>query len=174
MIIHRKMTVLAALLAICLLLAACGSSSNSKSSSGSVTLNVSAAASLMSSFEALGKQFETANPTVKVVFNFAGSNTLAQQITQGAPFGVFASADTQTMQKVIKEVNTPVTFANNKVAVIIPAANPGKITTLKDLANPGIKIAVADPSVPVGNYTVEVLNKMAASPEYGPSWKRRP
>ncbi len=171
MIIYHKVRLLAPLLAICLLLAACGSSSSSKSSSGSVTLNVSAAASLMASFETLGKQFETANPTVKVVFNFAGSNTLAQQINQGAPFNVFASADTQTMQKVIKEVNTPVTFAHNKVAVIIPAANPGKITTLKDLANPGVKIAVADPSVPVGNYTLEVLNKMGASPEYGPSYE---
>ena len=52
------------------------------------------------------------------------------------------------------------TFAHNQVAVIIPASNPGHITTLKDLANPGVKIAVADPSVPVGNYTLEVLNKM--------------
>jgi molybdate transport system substrate-binding protein len=136
-----------------------------------VTLNVSAAASLTASFEEIGKQFEAANPTVKIVFNFAGSNTLAQQITQGAPFNVFASADTQTMDKVINEVNTPVTFAHNQVTVIIPAANPGKIATLKDLAIPGKKIAAADSSVPVGNYTLEVLSNMSASPEYGPSYE---
>jgi molybdate transport system substrate-binding protein len=172
MIVNRKLRLLAPLVAICLLVACAGcSSSSSKSSSGNVTLNVSAAASLMGSFQTLGKQFETANPNVKVVFNFAGSNTLAQQITQGAPFNVFASADTQTMGRVTKDVNSPVTFAHNKVTVIIPAANPGHITTLKDLANPGIKIAVADPSVPVGNYTLEVLNNMAASPEYGPSYE---
>jgi molybdate transport system substrate-binding protein len=169
---YRRMRVFVPFVGICLLLAACGGGSSSSSSSSSkVTLNVSAAASLMSSFETLGTQFETANPNVHVVFNFAGSNTLAQQINQGAPFSVFASADTQTMDRVAKEVNPAVTFANNKVAVIIPASNPGKITTLKDLANPGIKIAVADPSVPVGNYTLQVLTKMAASPEYGPSYE---
>jgi molybdate transport system substrate-binding protein len=156
---------------VCLLLAACGSSSSSSSSSSHATLNVSAAASLTTSFEAIGTQFKAKNPNVNVVFNFAGSNTLAQQINQGAPFNVFASADTQTMDKVTAEVSSSVTFAHNKVTVIIPASNPGKITTLKDLGNPGIKIAAADPSVPVGNYTLEVLHNMAASPEYGPSYE---
>jgi molybdate transport system substrate-binding protein len=171
MTVRHRRALVPVLLAVLVLLAACGSSSGSKSSSGHVTMNVSAAASLMASFTTLGQQFEAANANTSVVFNFAGSNTLAQQITQGSPFNVFASADTQTMDKVTKEVNTPVTFAHNQVAVIIPASNPGHITTLKDLANPGIKIAVADPSVPAGNYTLEVLNKMGASPEYGPSYE---
>jgi molybdate transport system substrate-binding protein len=185
MTIKRRMRVLAPLVAVGLLVAGCGSSSSSSSSTtaqasnssttnGSaspVTLNVSAAASLTAAFQTLGDQFHAANPNVKVVFNFAGSNTLATQITQGAPFNVFASADTQTMDKVTADVNAPVTFAHNQVAVIIPASNPAHIATLKDLANPGVKIAVADPSVPVGNYTLEVLNNMAASPEYGPSYE---
>jgi molybdate transport system substrate-binding protein len=172
MTVKRKRNLFAPLLAVCLVLAAaCSSSSHSSSSSGNVTLNVPAAASLMASFTALGKDFEAANPNVKVVFNFAGSNTLAQQINQGAPFNVFASADTQTMDKVIKEVNTPVTFAFNKLTVIVPASNPAHITSLQDLAKPGVKIAVADPGVPVGNYTLEVLNKMGASSEYGPSYE---
>ena len=170
------------LVAACMLLASCGSSSTSSSSSGSttptstptaapVTLNVFGAASLTAAFGEIKTQYEAANPNVTITYNFAGSNTLATQITQGAPADVFASADTKNMQKVSTLVNTPQTFAKNKVVVIIPANNPGNIKTLHDLANKGVKIAVAGPSVPVGNYTLEVLSKMGQSSEYGPAYE---
>jgi molybdate transport system substrate-binding protein len=168
------------LVAVCMLLASCGSSSSSnRSSSGSsttptpapVTLNVFAAASLTAAFGEIKTQYEAANPNVTVTNNFAGSNTLATQITQGAPADVFASADTTNMDKVSSQVNTPQTFVKNKVVVIVPANNPGNIKTLHDLANPGVKIAVAGPSVPVGNYTLEVLSKMGQSSEYGPAYE---
>jgi molybdate transport system substrate-binding protein len=136
-----------------------------------VTLNVFAAASLTAAFGEIKTKYEAANPNVTVTYNFAGSNTLATQITQGAPADVFASADTKNMEKVNTLVNTPQTFAKNKVVVIIPANNPGNIKTLHDLANKGVKIAVAGPSVPVGNYTLEVLSKMGQSSEYGPAYE---
>jgi molybdate transport system substrate-binding protein len=173
--------VLFLLVAICMLLVSCGSSSSSSGSTtptstptqAPVTLNVFAAASLTKAFEEIKTQFEAANPNVTVTFNFAGSNTLVQQITNGAPAAVFASADTPNMEKLVKPglVNTPQTFAKNKVVVILPAKNPGNIKTLHDLANKGVKIAVAGPSVPVGNYTLEVLNKMGQSSEYGPAYE---
>ena len=59
-----------------------------------------AAASLTETFTALGKQFETDNPGVTVKFNFAGSSDLAQQIVNGAPADVFASASDATMKTV--------------------------------------------------------------------------
>jgi molybdate transport system substrate-binding protein len=175
----RYLYTLFALLLACMLLASCGSSSSSSSSSGSsttptpapVTLNVFAAASLTAAFGEIKTQYEAANPNVTVTNNLAGSNTLATQITQGAPADVFASADTVNMKKVSSQVNTPQTFAKNKVVVIVPAKNPGNIKTLHDLANPGVKIAVAGPSVPVGNYTLEVLSKMGQSSEYGPAYE---
>ena len=169
------------LVAVCMLLASCGSSSTSSSSSSTtptstptpapVTLNVFGAASLTAAFGEIKTKFEAANPNVTVTYNFAGSNTLATQITNGAPADVFASADTNNMQKVNTLVNTPQTFARNNVVVIIPAKNPGNIKTLHDLANKGVKIAVAGPSVPVGNYTLEVLSKMGQSSEYGPAYE---
>ena len=170
------------LVAVCMLLASCGSSSSSNSSSSGssttptpsaapVTLNVFGAASLTAAFGEIKTKFEAANPNVTVTYNFAGSNTLATQITNGAPADVFASADTNNMQKVNTLVNTPQTFARNNVVVIIPANNPGNIKTLHDLANKGVKIAVAGPSVPVGNYTLEVLSKMGQSSEYGPAYE---
>ena len=157
-----------------LLLAACGGGSKSTTSTTSTTpsgsINVSAAASLTSAFEAIGKDYMAANAGTTVKFNFAGSNTLAEQINQGAPVDVFASADPKNMQDAAGELHASQTFATNELIVIVPASNPGHIDNLKDLANPGVKIAVADASVPVGGYTLEVLDNMAKSSEYGPSY----
>ena len=168
--------VLFLLVAVCMLLASCGSSSSNSSTTPTptaapVTLNVFGAASLTAAFGEIKTKFEAANPNVTVTYNFNGSNTLATQISQGAPADVFASADTKNMAKVSSLVNTPQTFVRNKVVVIVPANNPGNIKTLHDLAIKGIKIAVAGPSVPVGNYTLEVLNKMGQSSEYGPAYE---
>ena len=99
------------------------------SSQPSGKINVFAAASLTTAFEALGKDYMDANPDVTVSFNFAGSNTLAQQIDQGAPVDVFASADTTNMEEAATELNQPQTFATNELTVIIPSANPGNSTT---------------------------------------------
>src|ERR1700687_1048769 len=127
------------LVAVCMLLASCGSSSSGSSTTPTpapVTLNVFAAASLTAAFGEIKTQYEAANPNVTVTNNFAGSNTLATQITQGAPADVFASADTTNMDKVSSQVNSPQTFVKNKVVVIVPVNNPGNIKTLHDLANP--------------------------------------
>ena len=67
-------------------------------------LLVSAAASLTNAFKEVGKQFEAANPGVKVIFNFGASGALLQQIDKGAPVDVFASADQKTMDQA-KEKN---------------------------------------------------------------------
>ena len=171
----RSLHVLFALFATGLVLTACGGSGSGDSSNSDapVALDIFAAASLTEAFTTIKTNYEEANPKVILTFNFAGSNTLSQQILAGAPADVFASADTQNMDKVTKEdlVNDPQVFAKNKLEVIVPKANPGNITTLKDLANPGVKIAVADASVPVGQYTLEVLGKMGKSSEYGAAYE---
>ena len=170
------------LVVVCMLLASCGSSSSNSSSAPNatssttaspVTLDVFGAASLKVAFDEIKTKFEAANPNVTVTYNFGGSNTLAQQITSGAPADVFASADTNNMTKVSSLVNTPQIFAKNTVIVIIPANNPGNIKSLHDLANKGVKIAVANSSVPVGYYTLEVLHKIGQNDEqYGVAYER--
>ena len=56
-------------------------------------ITVSAAANLIPAFEEIGQQFE-AETGINVIYNFGSSGNLAQQIEQGAPVDVFASADT--------------------------------------------------------------------------------
>jgi molybdate transport system substrate-binding protein len=140
------------------------------------TLTVFAAASLTESFTEIGKQFEAANPGVKVTFNFAGSQQLRAQLEQGAKADVFASANTKEMTTAIISDSLVVsgtqrTFVTNRLAVILPKSNPGKITSLADLARPGLKLDFADPSVPVGQYALDMLTKMSQDATFGATFK---
>jgi molybdate transport system substrate-binding protein len=141
------------------------------------TLTVFAAASLTESFGDIGKQFEVAHPGVKVILNLAGSQQLRAQFEQGARADVFASANTKEMNAAITAAlvvsGTERTFALNRLVVIYPKNNPGKITTLADLARPGIKLDIADPSGPVGQYTLDMLSKMSRDAAFGSNFQER-
>lgn len=137
------------------------------------TLIVFAAASLTDAFEEIGAAFEAATPGVEVVFNFAGSSTLAAQILQGAPADVFASASDAQMLLVAEDTltaDTPVTFARNQLALIVPADNPAAIDDLRDMADSGVQLVVAAPGVPVREYTNTLLDALADDPAYGPDY----
>ncbi|MGI8916329.1 MAG: molybdate ABC transporter substrate-binding protein [Chloroflexota bacterium] len=134
------------------------------------TVTVFAAASLTDAFKALGAVLQQANPGSTVTFNFGGSPTLRTQLAQGAHADVFASADAPNMQGAQKEGSisgSPTIFAQNKLTVIVPAANPAGITTLQDLAKPGVKLDLAEAAVPVGNYARQAFAKMGQDPGFG-------
>jgi molybdate transport system substrate-binding protein len=165
-----RRTALVALAAVAALtLAACGDDSPAASSSGSSTANLSGtinvftAASLTGSFTQLGKDFEKAHPGVKVTFNFAGSSALAQQINQGAPADVFASAAPKNMDQVTDK-NTPTTFVRNTLEIAVPTGNPGKITGLKDFADKNKKIALCAAQVPCGAAADKVFKAVGITP----------
>lgn len=146
-----------------------------RSAAGSTGLTVFAASSLKDAFTAASREFRAANPTVnEVLFNFAGSQQLVGQLQQGAPGDVFASADKATMDKAVAAGvidGQPRELARNVLVVALPHDNPGHIQTLSDLARAGVKLSLADPSVPVGAYTVQALDKLAADPAYGAGFK---
>ena len=95
-------------------------------------------------------------------FSFAGSNTLAAQIRQGAPADVFASANMTLPQKLHDDgfCSKPVVFTRNTLVVIVPRANPADVKSVYDLRRKGIKLVIADKGVPVGSYTLQVLKNM--------------
>jgi len=139
------------------------------------TLIVFAAASLTESFAEVKSAFEKANPGVTVQYNFAGSQALVTQLTQGAKADVFASADQANMDNATKggviAAGTPVIFARNKLVIIVPKDNRAGIQSAKDLAKPGVKFDTAQMSVPVGTYTQQVLDNFGKLPEYGADFK---
>ncbi len=98
-------------------------------------------------------------------FSFAASNTLAQQIRQGAPADVFASADTLNPQALYNDrlCSKPRVFATNKLVVVHPRSNPANVRTVFDLKRPGVKVVIARQGVPVGNYTRQILRNLGLS-----------
>lgn len=133
------------------------------------SVTVFAAASLTEAFTALGKTFEQQHSGVTVRFNFAGSQVLATQMEQGARADVFASADQRWMKYAEDRkllAAAPVTFARNRLVLVIPRSNPGGIERLQDLARPGLKLVLAGRQVPAGAYSREALSRLGGAPGF--------
>lgn len=151
----RRVAGAAAAAAALVLLAGCGAGGQDDQAGDgqSQTLTVFAAASLTDTFGELETQFEQANPGADVTLNFAGSSALAQQINQGAPADVFASADENNMKKVTDPGNArgePVVFATNTLQIATAPQNPEQIASLQDLTKPDLRTVVCAPQVPCG------------------------
>jgi molybdate transport system substrate-binding protein len=131
-----------------------------KSTRAQAGVTVYAAASLTAVFPAIDKGN---------TFSFAGSNALATQITNGAPADVFASANTTLPAQLFASgvVEKPVVFTRNTLVIVVPKANPAGIKSIYDLSKPGVKIDVANSAVPVGSYTLQVLDQMGLRSSVG-------
>ena len=134
-------------------------------------ITVFAAASLTEPFQKISQQFEAQHAEAKVTLVFAGSQQLANQISEGAAVDVFASANTKQMDMLVSagkvlagEVQV---FASNRLVVAAPAANPAGLDELSDLATPGLRLVLAAKEVPVGQYTLEFLDKAAQDSAFG-------
>jgi molybdate transport system substrate-binding protein len=139
------------------------------------TLQVFAAASLTGAFAEIGTRFAAAPGGAPVVFNFGGSNQLATQIGEGAPADVFASANRPQMQVAIDSgrivSGTQQTFVRNRLVVVLPGDNRAGITNLQDLARPGVKLVLAAREVPIGQYSLDFLDKAEAEGSHGEGFR---
>jgi len=133
--------------------------------SSAETITVSAAASLTNAYTEVGKAFEAKHPGDKVELNFGASGALLQQILQGAPVDVFASADQATMDKaqaegMIKE-GTRADFIGNGLVLIVPIDSKLNITSMKDLTTDQVKhVAMGNPdTTPNARYAKAAMQK---------------
>ena len=144
---------------------ASASASASTEAAAPVELNVFAAASLNKAFpEIADTVLKESDPNIKVTFNFQGSSTLVDQMKEGAPADVFASADQKNMTKAsdAKLVDSPKPFASNVLTLIVPKGNPAKITGL-DSSLDGKKLVVCAQGVPCGNATKQLADKLGVT-----------
>jgi molybdate transport system substrate-binding protein len=149
---------LAVAFATTLAVSSCGSGSRDPGRSGEEIV-VFAAASLTEAFPDVAAAFGRENKRVRVSFNFGPSDGLATGIENGAPADIFASASPRWMDRV---ATTPgvidrAVFARNRLAVIVPVENAARIGELSDLARPGVKLVLAAPAAPAGQYAREML-----------------
>lgn len=142
-----RRTTLAAMLAAAVALAA---------PAAAQAVNVYAATSLTNVFGALDKAPK---------YSFGGSNTLQLQIERGAPADVFASASPHEAQTLFHEglCSRPVTFAINRLVLLIPNANPGSVTSVYALRTGGRRLSIGQAGVPIGAYTRLLLKRLRLS-----------
>lgn len=151
--------------------AGCGSDDASEHTGAgpvSGTVTVFAAASLTETFTELGEQFEAAHPGVKVIYSFGASSALAEQINQGAPADVFASAAPKNMQQVRDKgevTAAPVTFVRNRLEIAVPKGNPGHITGLADFGRTEPKLALCAEQAPCGAAARTVFTTAGITPQ---------
>lgn len=128
-------------------------------------LIVSAAASLTDAFQNIGNAYQSRYPDDKVTFNFAASDVLLQQIVQGAPADVFASADQIAMDKAVTAkavaTTTRADFAANQIVLVTARDSALPLRKLQDLTSAAVKrVTYGDPaSVPAGRYTRSLLQQ---------------
>lgn len=161
---HRRLAAaLAVLFLLAPTLAGCGGDSG-----GRTQLTVLAAASLTETFEQLEESFEKEHPDVDVVISFGSSSALAEQINQGSPADVIATADDNSIGLVADDGNleaAPTKFATNTLVVVTPPDNPADVSSVGDLA--AADFVICDPSVPCGSAAQAILDNagVAATPK---------
>ena len=146
---------LSVMLALLVSLAACGDDGVGVTGDGEPegTVLVFAAASLTDAFAEIEVAFEAAHPGVDVMVNTAGSSALREQILEGAPADVFASANRPNIDQLMAagEVAGEVeVLATNSLQIVVPAGNPGGVTGVQDLARPELLIGLCAEGVPCG------------------------
>jgi molybdate transport system substrate-binding protein len=138
-------------------------------------LTIFAASSLTEPFSEIISILEQRHPQIDYLLNLAGSQQLAQQINEGAPADVFASANLAQMGTGIErgkiDPASIQSFATNRLVIIFPESNPGNLGKLEDLTQPGLRILLAAPEVPVGQYSLEFLEKASTEHTLGVAFK---
>ncbi len=164
----RRIATLATTLLLVLPLAACGDDDEDGGSGDSggdpKELTVLAAASLTDVFETMADDFEADNDA-EVTFSFGSSTGLAEQVADGAPGDVLATAD-QTSMQVAEDAGVTgdvETFATNVLVIVTPPDNPAGIESLADLEG-ATWVRCAD-DVPCGRVALGVLEASGITAE---------
>lgn len=140
---------------------------------------VFAAASLESALTRIAQDYEAEHENVKLTFTFDSSGTLKTQIEQGAVCDLFVSAAQKQMNQLDSRdttgantqgldfvySDTRIDLLENQVVLAVPPENPGKINSFTDLAIGDFLLCIGNEDVPVGAYSLEILDYLGCSVE---------
>jgi len=162
-IVKQLSIAFAVLLVACL--TGCKSKTEQNSRAESQSLTIAAASNLTEALAEIGPRFNSKSG-IRVVFSFGATADLAKQIENGAPFDVFAAADTEHVEQLeLKGLLTPGTralYARGRLVMWLPPGGSLKATRIEDITNKEFeRIAIAKPDVaPYGRAAVESLKAL--------------
>jgi molybdate transport system substrate-binding protein len=157
--------------------AGCGSKPSYESSSRPVaaklavaeksTITVLVPCGQVGPFSRISKLYEQQHPGVKIEWEQDNIVVMTKKVLDGkAKPDAFLSMSDLEMDQIQKAGllmdGTRAKIAENSLAIVIPAANPGGVNGIEDFAKPSVKlIAVPDPDRNgVGKHTKEALEKL--------------
>lgn len=140
-------------------------------SGGKSELTVFAAASLSEALLEIATNYEAENENVKIIFNFDSSGTLKTQIQEGAECDLFISAAQKQMNQLdvtkdekanpekLNFINaaTRIDILENKVVLAVADDNPSGLSSFEEIIEKCDLIALGNDDVPVGQYSIEIL-----------------
>jgi molybdate transport system substrate-binding protein len=127
-------------------------------------LIIAAASSLRFAFPEISKEFER-NTGMKVIMTYGSSGMFAQQIENGAPYDLFASANMAYIERLKNQNllmnNSIKTYALGRIVLAVNKESGANISNLEGLLNPKVrKVAIANPDhAPYGLAAKEALVK---------------
>ncbi len=137
------------------------------------TLTVAAAADLQFAFTDLGESFQK-ETGAKVTFIFGSSGTLAQQIENGAPVDLFASADEEYVRDLSSRgaiiPGTEQLYGVGRIVLVSYRKGGLHLSSLKDLQGPAVKhVAIANPDhAPYGLAARQALTSLGLWEQVSP------
>ena len=157
----RKLAILTIGLLL-IVLSAC--STEESATNNNIELTVSAAASLKNALHEIKVAYEKEHENVTIHFNYGGSGSLQQQISEGAPVDLFFSAAEDKFDLLVEEGKIAkedgVDLLGNSLVLIVPKEDK-KINSIEDLTKEEvdyISIGIVE-TVPAGKYGKEAKNK---------------
>ncbi|WP_141577421.1 molybdate ABC transporter substrate-binding protein [Actinomadura sp. WMMA1423] len=128
--------------------------------SGRATLTVLATSSMTEVLDEIGTLYHQENPAVRLRFAFGGTPEIADRLAEHEPADVLVTADAASMQEAGEYLAGPRrVIAHDALTIAVGPGNPRRVRDLRDLARPGLRVAVGAGTVPVGRYTRQVLSK---------------
>lgn len=141
------------------------------------TLVIYCDSSLEAALDDLQEKFQASHPAAQFSLQLAGSQELVQQMIQGDRPDLFISADRAQMDAAIQnglvDAAAAQALGGSKLVVIMPQNNPAKIETIADLARTGVKLALAAADAPLGADSRSVLERAAASGQFGQEYTQQ-
>lgn len=121
------------------------------------------AASLSNAMEEIANKYQDEHPKVKIIYNADSSETLKNQIKEGAECDIFFSASIKQMNELTEsgyvEENTTLYLLENKLVLIKPKNMDTKVTGFDNITL-AKNLALAGEDVPVGSYAREIFDHM--------------
>lgn len=120
------------------------------------------ASNAQGAFTEIIKEFESANKGVKVKPNYLGGTQIGTMVDESAPADVVL-VGSGTTDKEAQLLGAPVAVLRNREVILVPKNNPANIKSFKDIANPGVKLAIGSSGSAVGKLASQVIQNGASA-----------